>query len=181
MKVNNTLRTTLLAASLALMSGSALAAVTVPVYVTFTGTVTANTCSTGVAGTAGTVDLGNISTGAFTGAGTTSPAKNFSVILTGCGSQLANSLTVWVDGSNIDTGTKSFKNMTGAGNIGVQIMKAGGTALTPGSSTSTASFTGQTAGANNTLNLQARAVQIGGTTPTAGNLSVPATLKIVYP
>lgn len=180
MKINNIFRTTLLAASLAVLSGSALAAVTVPVNVTFTGTVTDTTC-TAVTGTGGTVALGNISAGAFSGAGTTGPEEEFTVSLTGCGAAMANNLTVWVNGTDIDNTTSSLKNMTGAQNIGVQVLKSDGTALTPGNAGSTTAFTGLTVGANNTLSLKARPVQIGGTAPTVGALNVPATLNIVYP
>lgn len=182
MKLNSTVRTTLIATSLALISGSVFAApVTIPVAVTFDGVVRDDTCATTVVGTGGTVDLGIISNGSFSGAGSTGPEKNFNIQLSGCGAGLASTLDVWFGGANDDTATSSLKNMTGSANIGVQVLPVGGTALAPNNAASTASFTGLVAGAPNTLTLTARTVQVGATTPTAGNLSVPGTLNIVYP
>lgn len=182
MEIKNTIRTTLIAASLAIVSGGVIAApVTIPVAVTFDGVVRDDTCATTVVGTGGVVDLGVISNGSFSGAGSTGPEKNFNIQLSGCGAGLSSAINVWFGGANDDAATSSLKNMTGAANIGVQVLPVGGAALAPNNVASTASFTGLVAGAPNTLTLTARTVQVGATAPTAGNLSVPGTLNIVYP
>lgn len=176
-----TLRLSLIAASLAVVSGSVLAddPVVVDAPVTFTGAVVDNTCDTPVVNGNADVDFGDVSKASFTGNGSVGREKTFQVALNNCGAD-ASTVTVWLTAANADDTVHGLSNTVadGADNVAVQIY-ADGTQLEANNEDTAVDFT-LTAEANNTLDFVGKLVQTGADAPTVGELAAAGTLKIQY-
>ncbi|VUS73244.1 fimbrial protein [Klebsiella huaxiensis] len=183
-----TLVSGLVAASLAVVSGSAMAVSNpVNVDVTFTGTILDNTCDTVSVGDAGIVAFGTISQSDFgsSGIGAVGATKTFTIDFTNCGTE-ADDVDVWFVGTTTNT-INALDNPTAVGNaenVGVQVYGGAGAAtlLKSNDVTAKASYTGAlTAGGTGSVDLVAKVVQTTATTPTLGALNASGTLVVQYP
>lgn len=184
-----TLVSGLVAASLAVVSGSALAVSTpVDVPVTFTGTIMDNTCDTVSVGDAGVVAFNTISLSDFgsSGIGAVGATKTFTIDFANCGTE-AGDVDVWFVGSAANNGISALDNPVAVGNaenVGVQVYGGAGAAtlLKSDDTTAKASYTGAlTAGGTGSVDLVAKVVQTTATTPTLGALNASGTLVVQYP
>jgi len=166
------------AASL-IISAAAMAA-TVPLSVTFTGTVVDNTCGTPTVSGGGTVAFGNIARSDFTGIGTVGGTRNFTITFTECGND-ASGVSVWFSGTTNNT-IHAVDNPTAAGNatgIGVQVY-GNNTLLESDNTTATTTFTTIDPNGGGTVQLQARVVQTTATAPGLGVLNAQGTVYVQY-
>ena len=186
-----TLASGLVAASLAVVSGGAMAVSTpVEIGVTFTGTILDNTCATPTTTTENmTVDFGRISQTNFGSAGEAGAIKDFSIEFSDCGSQ-AGDVQVWFKGTADDVDETALANTVGEGystGVAVQVWKDETTQLEIGNSLSPVLYEGlltsETEGGpiSGTMNLIAKAVQTGSSLPSVGTLRADGTLVVQYP
>ncbi|AJR00393.1 fimbrial protein [Hafnia alvei] len=99
--------------------------------ITFTGNITADSCTVAVNGGASsaTVDLGNVSTSDFTTVGDVSTVKDFTLNLTACSAGVTN-VSVVFDGQGDTADSTTFKNNDSGANaangVGVRLYNNGG-------------------------------------------------------
>lgn len=150
--------------------------------ITFTGSLTATTCTVGLNNgpATGTVTLPTVSTNVLKASGDVAGATNFTLNLSGC----APSSTVkayFEAGPTVDTVTGNLINNGAASNVEVQLVTDGGLPIAIGNSgqaTSTGAtitFPGTTSG---TLNYVARYYAKGVTT--AGSVTSSVTYSLTY-
>lgn len=95
--------------------------------VNFTGQIVESTCSIAPGNNNQTVDLGQVSANAFGGQGGATSAKNFSIKLADCNTEIASQASVLFSGETAnDTALKTSEG--DATNVGIQILQ-NGTAL----------------------------------------------------
>lgn len=166
-------------AAAALIISAGVTATTVPLSVTFTGTVVDNTCGTPTVSGGGTVAFGNIAKSDFTGLGSIGGTRDFTITFAGCGDDTSG-VSVWFSGTTGNT-IHAVDNPTAAGyasGIGVQVY-GNNTLLESDNTTATTTFTtiGSTGG---TIQLQARVVQTTATAPGQGVLNAEGTVYVQY-
>ncbi|PXW43982.1 type 1 fimbria pilin [Klebsiella oxytoca] len=180
-----TLVSGLVAASLAMVCGSALAAANpVNVAVTFTGNVKDNTCDTPTVVNGNTIDFGIISQANFSStAGTVGKDKVFSLSFTNCGSDAQNvDITFEGDGAADNASLANGTAVGDATGVGVKLFGGTGyaTEMTINDPTAKASYTTLSSGGPHLINLKASAVQTTSATPSAGTLNTQGTLVVTY-
>ncbi len=169
-------------ASAAFASHSAFAA---DGTITFTGSVTANTCAIAGNGASSknfTVALPNVSNKTLAAAGDTAGRTPFSIALTGCTPNTGNVHTFFEAGPTVDTASGNLINTStgGAANVQIGLLNADASAIKAGATdASQNSKAVALAGGNATLQYIAQYVATGATTAGAVNSSVQYT--IVYP
>ncbi|SDD99763.1 major type 1 subunit fimbrin (pilin) [Cupriavidus sp. YR651] len=160
--------------------------------ISFTGSITAQTCTVGGNGTASkdfTVTLPNVSSSVLATAGDVAGATPFSISLTGCSPDTGNVHTFFESGPTVDTATGHLIAASGAGtasNVQVGLLNADdGTEIKAGfadasqNSHSVPLVAGSGSDGSATMRYIARYVATGAATGGAVNSSVQYT--IVYP
>jgi major type 1 subunit fimbrin (pilin) len=145
--------------------------------VNFTGEIISSSCAVDAASANQTVQLGKISKTSFTGAGTTSSTKTFSIQLNGCDITTYKKADVRFDGVGDANNNNVLKLATGsiATGVGIQLLNSDQTPLAVGSeSTLTTLATG-----TNQLNFGARYIQTGATVG-AGTANGQAQFSVIY-
>lgn len=180
MKNTNFLSAVVTAASLACAMAPAMANAS-DGTITFTGSVTASTCTIAVNGGAAsaTVVLPPVSTKSLTGKGVVAGATNFSIALSACEASLKNANAFFELGATVNTATANLVNSGTATLVEVQLLDKKGTHIKPGDQAQYAagSYTPVTSAAA-TLSYAAQYYATGQTT--AGTVSSTVTYSISY-
>ncbi len=182
-----TLVSGLVAASLAVVSGSAMAVSNpVNVDVTFTGTILDNTCDTPTVTGGSTIAFGNISQANFSNTvGTVGKEKLFTVEFENCGANAQN-VDITFTGTDDAADGISLPNSIAEGNatgVGVTLLGGNnyGTVMKLNDPTAKASYATLSSGAGPfTINLKAQAVQTTASIPSLGDLDASGTLVVTY-
>jgi type 1 fimbria pilin len=160
------------------VASSALAVEGESSTVNFTGSIVETSCSLNTGSKGQTVPLGDVATTAFTGTGTSSQEKPFSITLDGCkATETPSTVTVTFSGNTVsgkaDALTTSAADTT---NVGVQILQAGEPLTLDGSATSTAQ---ELVEGSNNLQFTARYVALADTV-SAGEANATANFTLNY-
>lgn len=180
------LKHTLLAAGLAIVCG-AIAPTALAVQggspdgtITINGLVVANSCVVNANGTGtnnATVTLPTVYTGALSAAGNVAGKTGFSISVSGCDPNLSNVSTYW-SGANVQT-DGNLKNTAATNNVEVQLLNAGGTAMTlNGAQGSQGSQVVSLSGGAATLNYSAQYYATAAATP--GRVGSTVSFTLVY-
>lgn len=166
------------AAGLAL-AGSAQAA---DGTISITGQVQAQTCTINGGGNID-VSLPTVSVSALSSAGNTAGETPFQIQLTGCSSGMGTATTYFEPGPTIDTTTGYLKpsGASPAGNVEIQLLNSGGTAMALNASTAAsqgADLVDASSGAA-TLDYAARYIAVDGGA-SAGSANTSVTFTMVY-
>ncbi|NKD17335.1 fimbrial protein [Aeromonas caviae] len=139
--------------------------------VKFTGEIKESTCVINTSQSKLDVDMGTVSTQAFSGAGSTSAEKDFSISLTGCSG--LTSAYIHFKGNTADSTTL----ISGNSSVGIQVKQDGQLVALDGSSkTNNVEFSGD---GNATLNFTANYIQIASTI-SAGAATAQADFTVYY-
>ncbi len=151
--------------------------------ITFTGNISAQTCTingNGTGATDFTVTLPTVATSALPADGATSGRTPFSIAVSGCTTQSGTVATWFEPGTNVDALTHRLKNTAagGATNVQVGLLQGDGTtAVSPGVASQTANIDTTTGDAK--LDYFAQYVATGGAA-TSGAVSSSVTYSMVY-
>ncbi|RIQ57491.1 fimbrial protein [Bordetella avium] len=175
--MKNAIIKTLVAASLAVMAGGAMADTG---KIAFQGVITqgAYTLGAGQQGTNMVVDMPQVPANKFTAAGDRSPAADFSITLLDCDVTTLNTAAFSFRpdaGSVVGTGLLSLENAGGAQNIAIRLEDDAGTQILFGGAAK--SFT--LVKGNNVLNFKAY-FEATATGVTAGNARARAFFDVTY-
>ncbi|MBJ9260673.1 type 1 fimbrial protein [Citrobacter amalonaticus] len=92
--------------------------------INFTGNVVEDTCSLSGASKNQTVDLGDVSVNSFSGAGTTTVSKPFSITLDGCSTGTYSNASITFNGeTETSSATTLVTDNIGTTNVGIQILQ----------------------------------------------------------
>lgn len=157
-----------------LMTSSAFAVVGESSTVNFTGSITEASCALSAGAKGQTVELGDVASNVFTGQGTFSTSKGFTIDMTGCADSVNTAKVTFSGETATDTALKTSAGNTT--NVGIQILQNGTPLKVDGSTPSTAQNLVE---GNNVLEFSARYVALSNNVA-AGEANGSANFTLSY-